>query len=275
MERALARRAARVRPDLQRRRRPRAPGASCTRSIAVSSPWGHPNVPLEGRLLAAVKACGPRPSSPTSPPPPSTAGQVGRPPVRRHRAVEALASADQGAPQRVDRARRRQAHPGDAEAAHRHRPRATSPTTRRSSALCARRSSAPTSSNSSRDRSSTSAPSPPAARLEDDAYDLVVKGGLQPPEEVNAPYRLPSGTVYPDLRWPALRLIVEVDSPEWHDDPLAQLADAQRQAELEALGERVLRVRSAQLKRRRTASSPACGPRACRMRSYFFLARAV
>ena len=54
---------------------------------------------------------------------------------------------------------------------------------------------------------------------------------------------MPSGTVYPDLRWPELRLIVEVDSAEWHDDPLAQLADRERQAELEAAGERVLRVR--------------------------------
>ena len=63
----------------------------------------------------------------------------------------------------------------------------------------------------------------------------------------NAPYRLPTRTVYPDLRWPALRLIVEVDSLEWHDDPLARLDDAQRQAELEAQGERVLRVTSAQM----------------------------
>ena len=61
-----------------------------------------------------------------------------------------------------------------------------------------------------------------------------VKGGLRAPSEVNAPYRLPSGTVYPDLRWPELRLIVEVDSAEWHDDPLAQVADRERQAELEA-----------------------------------------
>jgi very-short-patch-repair endonuclease len=48
-----------------------------------------------------------------------------------------------------------------------------------------------------------------------------------------------------------LRLIVEVDSREWHDDPLARLDDAQRQAELEACGERVLRVTSAQLKQPR------------------------
>jgi hypothetical protein len=39
--------------------------------------------------------------------------------------------------------------------------------------------------------------------LEDDALDFVVRHGLQRPPEVNAPYRLPASTVYPDLRWPA------------------------------------------------------------------------
>jgi catechol 2,3-dioxygenase-like lactoylglutathione lyase family enzyme len=91
---------------------------------------------------------------------------------------------------------------------------------------------------------------PTKSPLEDQAFDLVIKGGLQRPE-VNAPYRLPGRTVYPDLRWPALRLVVEVDSREWHDDPLARLDDAQRQAELEAHGERVLRVTSAQMQQPR------------------------
>jgi hypothetical protein len=88
---------------------------------------------------------------------------------------------------------------------------------------------------------------PTRSPVEDSAYDVVVKGGLRAPGEVNAPYRLASGTVYPDLRWPELRLIVEVDSAEWHDDPLAQVADRERQAELEATGERVLRVRKPEL----------------------------
>jgi very-short-patch-repair endonuclease len=43
-------------------------------------------------------------------------------------------------------------------------------------------------------------------------------------------------------------LIVEVDSVQWHDDPLARADDAQRQAELEAAGERVLRVTSADMR---------------------------
>ena len=76
---------------------------------------------------------------------------------------------------------------------------------------------------------------PTRSPAEDSAYDLVVKSGLEAPLS-NPPYRLPGRTVYPDLYWPQLRLIVEVDSAEWHDDPLAQLADRERQAELEALG---------------------------------------
>jgi hypothetical protein len=92
---------------------------------------------------------------------------------------------------------------------------------------------------------------PTRSPAEDHAYDVIRASGLRVPDEVNAPYRLPSGTVYPDLRWPDLRLIVEVDSAEWHDDPLAQVADHERQAELEAAGERVLRIRKAELARPR------------------------
>jgi hypothetical protein len=83
---------------------------------------------------------------------------------------------------------------------------------------------------------------PTRSPLEDRAYDLVVGLGFEPPLS-NPPYRLPGRTVYPDLYWPHLRLIVEVDSVEWHDDPLARHDDA----ELEAAGERVLRFTSAEL----------------------------
>jgi predicted transcriptional regulator of viral defense system len=68
--------------------------------------------------------------------------------------------------------------------------------------------------------------------LEDRVYDFVVSSPLERPQ-ANPPYRLPNRTVYPDLYWPHVRLIVEVDSYEWHDDPLARLDDARRQAELE------------------------------------------
>jgi hypothetical protein len=91
---------------------------------------------------------------------------------------------------------------------------------------------------------------PTRSPLEDRVRDLAVREGLEPPL-VNAPYRLPTRTVYPDLWWPSIRLIVEADSLEWHDDPLARYDDAERQAELEAAGERVIRVTSAQMRRPR------------------------
>src|SRR4051812_29851262 len=52
------------------------------------------------------------------------------------------------------------------------------------------------------------------------------------------------------LDWPEQRLVVEVDNAEWHSDPLAQRDDAERQTELEAAGERVLRVTRAQARMR-------------------------
>jgi hypothetical protein len=82
---------------------------------------------------------------------------------------------------------------------------------------------------------------PTVSPLEDIVLDLILRGGLQHPE-VNAAYLLLGRVVYPDFRWPAQRLIVEADSAEWHADPLAQRDDAERQADLEAAGERVLRV---------------------------------
>jgi very-short-patch-repair endonuclease len=48
--------------------------------------------------------------------------------------------------------------------------------------------------------------------------------------------------VIPDLRWPESRLILEIDSTAWHDNPLARADDRERQTFLEARGETVLRV---------------------------------
>ncbi len=50
----------------------------------------------------------------------------------------------------------------------------------------------------------------------------------------------------PDFRWPEQRLVLEADGAAWHDNPLAREDDAERQALLEAHGERVLRVTWAQ-----------------------------
>jgi very-short-patch-repair endonuclease len=68
-------------------------------------------------------------------------------------------------------------------------------------------------------------------------HQRVLDGGLRRPE-INAR----RGSVFPDLRWPAERLTVECDGAAWHDGKLAREDDGERQARLEASGERVLRV---------------------------------
>jgi very-short-patch-repair endonuclease len=80
-------------------------------------------------------------------------------------------------------------------------------------------------------------PTPTRSPLEDIVLDLILGAGFERPE-INR--RL--GRVYPDLRWPAQRLTVECDGSTWHSGKLASEDDAERQARLEADGERVLRV---------------------------------
>jgi predicted transcriptional regulator of viral defense system len=81
---------------------------------------------------------------------------------------------------------------------------------------------------------------PTVSRDEDVVLDLVLDVGIEHPD-VNRPLGVGHHTYRPDLRWPAQRLILEVDSA-WHDGPLAQELDADRQADLERAGERVLRT---------------------------------
>jgi hypothetical protein len=88
---------------------------------------------------------------------------------------------------------------------------------------------------------------PTASHPEDYVLDLILLAGFQHPE-VNHTQTAGGKRTIPDLRWPEQRLIVEVDSREWHSDPLAQRDDAERQARLEAEGWRVLRVTLAQAK---------------------------
>ncbi len=84
---------------------------------------------------------------------------------------------------------------------------------------------------------------PPATRseLEDRVYDLLVTGGFDAPD-VNVPMHLDGRRIVPDFRWAAQQLVVEADGAQWHDTPQARADDAERQAVLEAHGERVLRV---------------------------------
>ena len=82
------------------------------------------------------------------------------------------------------------------------------------------------------------APVPTRSDLEDLVLDLIERTGFPTPQ-VNEP--LPNGYI-PDFRWPAHQLILEADGRAWHDDPISRQQDAQRQAELERAGERILRV---------------------------------
>jgi hypothetical protein len=58
------------------------------------------------------------------------------------------------------------------------------------------------------------------SELEDAVLDLIIAGGLQPPD-VNVPLHLNGRTVIPDFRWPAHHLVLEADGAAWHDNPTA------------------------------------------------------
>jgi hypothetical protein len=209
--------------------------------------WGHPNIPTEGRWLAAVKACGDlavlshysaaalhglvtwdgRPFDITAP------SKHSHPRIKAHRSKSIERMMLKGIPVTpklrtvIDLARV-----------------ADEKTVKR--ALRQAKFS-PAELERLPRRVLGLGPQPTRSPLEDRVYDFIVKSGLEPPL-ANPLYRLPTRTVIPDLHWPHLRLIVEVDSVEWHDDPLARRADAERQADLEAAGERVLRVTNADMR---------------------------
>lgn len=82
---------------------------------------------------------------------------------------------------------------------------------------------------------------PTRSLLEDVVLDLFDRGGLARPD-VNVPLRLDGRIIIPDFRWPEARLVVEADGRRYHDHELARGDDAERQAVLEAHGERVVRV---------------------------------
>jgi len=82
---------------------------------------------------------------------------------------------------------------------------------------------------------------PTRSELEDVVFDLIVDAGFVRPD-VNRPLLLAGRRVIPDFRWPEHKVVVEADSRTWHDNPIARADDAERQALLEAHGDRVLRV---------------------------------
>lgn len=90
-------------------------------------------------------------------------------------------------------------------------------------------------------RAAVASAAPTRSDAESDVLDLVLEAGFERPD-VNRPLIIDGRRVYPDLRWPGTRLVVEIDSDAWHTDPLARADDRERQAALEAHGETVLRV---------------------------------
>jgi predicted transcriptional regulator of viral defense system len=84
-------------------------------------------------------------------------------------------------------------------------------------------------------------PAPTRSDLEDLALDLLDGAEIARPE-VNPTLRLDGRTIHPDLLFRARHLAIELDSRRWHDDPLTQQDDADKQAILEAHGYRVLRI---------------------------------
>lgn len=84
-------------------------------------------------------------------------------------------------------------------------------------------------------------PAPTRSVLEDIVLDLILDAGFEHPD-VNKPLWIGGRRIVPDFRWRAQRLTIEADSSAWHDDPLARADDGERQALLEATGEHVLRI---------------------------------
>jgi very-short-patch-repair endonuclease len=84
-------------------------------------------------------------------------------------------------------------------------------------------------------------PAPTRSELEDLVLEFLLSNGLARPE-VNRPMVLNGRRVVPDFRWPDQMLVIEADGAAWHDHRLAREDDSDRQALLEAHGERVLRI---------------------------------
>jgi very-short-patch-repair endonuclease len=104
---------------------------------------------------------------------------------------------------------------------------------------------------------------PTRSELEDALLDLLLKAGFQH-RDVNRPLQINGRTIIPDFRWPDQRLVIEADGATWHDNRLTREDDAEKQAILEAAGERVIRITWAQaiaqrrqtLERIRAAGAP-------------------
>jgi hypothetical protein len=216
---------------------------------------GHPNVPLEGRFFAATKACGPRAVLSHF-----SAAVLWGLFTWDHRLIEITAPTARHHPGL--RTRRTSDLPLDAAGVHHGIPTATPARTlkdlaatlpdqglrravRQAQTLRLIHPSQITAGPRRLRSILATGPAPTRSVLEDVVLDLILSGGLAHPD-VNVPLRIGTRTVIPDFRWPTQRLVVEADGAAHHDHPLARHDDAERQALLEADGERVLRVTWAQ-----------------------------
>ena len=84
-------------------------------------------------------------------------------------------------------------------------------------------------------------PAPTRSELEDVVLELLDNAGIERPE-VNPGLLLDGSKVIPDFLWRDRRVVVEADGAAWHDHKLAREHDVARQATLEAHGYRLVRV---------------------------------
>ena len=89
---------------------------------------------------------------------------------------------------------------------------------------------------------------PTRSDLEDLLLDLLDRAGIERPE-INAPLRFGGETIIPDYLWRDRQVAIEADSVTWHDHKLTREHDADKQAQLEAIGLRVLRITFNQITR--------------------------
>jgi hypothetical protein len=197
---------------------------------------GHANLALEGRFMAAVKACGPGARLSHVAGARCTARSIGTTAASSHgddpstRVPRGVRAHDpvlrRAGPHAV------QGHPGDVAALG---PRSTarpSSTTGAATRRCARCEAAASSRSaelaevsirlgprrgSRLARIIATGPAPTRSALEDAVLDLMLRGGLAHPE-VNESLVLDGRRVVPDFRWPAQRLVVEADGAAWHDN---------------------------------------------------------
>lgn len=234
---------------------------------------GHPNPPPEGRFLAAVMACGP-----TAALSHFAAAALWGFVEWRWRLIDVVVEAARAPSHRGIRAHRTERLDPDRDIRTRQGIRVTSPArtlldlapylTRNELRSAARRAQSlelvsieelvEVLTRFRRRRGArklaliiATGPAPTRSVLEDVVLDLLLGGGFEHPD-VNKAIYLDGRRVVPDFRWAGDHIVVEADSRTWHDNKLAREDDAERQALLEAHGERVVRVTWEQAISRRT-----------------------